>query len=90
MRALGLPEKHYFPMVRDYISGTLGVGDGFIALSNFPTFYGVIRLVSLSSNQEYVKTLSQGLRLDASKKLMNVYVVLPAGTLLQSNMRDII
>ena len=66
-------------MARDYISGTLGVGDGFIALSNFPTPEGAIRLTSPASNQEYARTLYQGLRLADSKKLSNVFVVPPVG-----------
>ena len=79
IKAPGLLESHYSPTARVHLSGTPGPGDGFIAPSNFPTPKGVIRLMSPTSNQEYAKTLYQGLRLADSKKLTNVFVVPPVG-----------
>jgi L-threonylcarbamoyladenylate synthase len=79
IKASGLLESHYSPNARVYLSGTPKTGDGFIALSNFPTPEGAIRLTSPASNQEYARTLYQGLRLADSKKLSNVFVVPPVG-----------
>ena len=79
IRAPGLLESHYSPKAKVYLSGTPSAGDGFIALSNFPTPFGVIRLISPATNEEYAKTLYQGLRLADSKQLNKVFVVLPTG-----------
>ena len=79
IRAPGLLESHYSPKAKVYLSGTPAAGDGFIALSNFPTPFGVIRLISPATNEEYARTLYQGLRLADSKKINNVFVVLPNG-----------
>ncbi len=79
IRAPGLLESHYSPKAKVYLSGTPSTGDGFIALSNFPTPPGVIRLTSPATNEEYARTLYQGLRLADSKKLSKVFVIEPAG-----------
>ena len=79
IKAPGLLESHYSPKAKVYLSGTPAAGDGFIGLSNFPTPSGVVRLISPATNEEYARTLYQGLRLADSKKLNNVFVVLPDG-----------
>jgi L-threonylcarbamoyladenylate synthase len=79
IRAPGLLESHYSPKAKIYLSGTPAAGDGFIALSNFSTPSGVVRLISPDTNEEYARTLYQGLRLADSKKINNVFVVLPNG-----------
>jgi L-threonylcarbamoyladenylate synthase len=79
IRASGLLESHYSPKARVFLSGTPAIGDGFIALSKFPTPPGVIRLTSPATNEEYARTLYQGLRLADSKKLSKVFVIEPAG-----------
>ena len=79
IRAPGLLESHYSPKAKVYLSGTPSAGDGFIALSDLPTPSGVIRLISPATNEEYARTLYQGLRLADSKQLNKVFVVLPTG-----------
>ena len=79
IKASGLLESHYAPLAKVYLSGTPALGDGFIALSKFPTPSGVIRLASPVSNEDYARTLYQGLRLADSKKLEKVFVIEPAG-----------
>jgi len=79
IRAPGLLESHYSPKAKVYLSGTPAIGDGFIALSKFPTPDGAIRLASPATNEEYARTLYQGLRLADSKKLSKVYVIEPVG-----------
>jgi L-threonylcarbamoyladenylate synthase len=75
----GLLESHYSPKAKVYLSGTPAAGDGFIALSRFPTPSGAIRLISPTTNEEYAKALYQGLRLADSKKLHRIYVIPPKG-----------
>jgi L-threonylcarbamoyladenylate synthase len=79
IRAPGLLESHYSPKAKVYLSGTPSAGDGFIALSKFPTPSGAVRLISPTTNEEYARTLYQGLRLADSKKLSKVFVIEPAG-----------
>ena len=79
IRAPGLLESHYSPKAKVYLSDTPAIGDGYIALSKFPTPSGVIRLISPTTNEEYARTLYQGLRLADSKKLNKVFVVPPTG-----------
>ena len=79
IKAPGLLESHYSPIAKVYLSGTPSSGDGFIALNKFPTPSGAIRLTSPATNEEYARTLYQGLRLADSKKLSKVYVIEPEG-----------
>jgi L-threonylcarbamoyladenylate synthase len=79
IRAPGLLDSHYSPKAKVYLSGTPAIGDGFIALSKFPTPSGVLRLISPATNEEYARTLYQGLRLADSKNLNKVFVILPTG-----------
>jgi L-threonylcarbamoyladenylate synthase len=79
IRAPGLLESHYSPKAKVYLSGTPSSGDGFIALSKFPTPAGVVRLTSPATNEEYARNLYKGLRLADSKNLNNVFVIPPIG-----------
>ena len=79
IKASGLLESHYSPLAKVYLSGKPALGDGFIALSKFPTPPGVIRLASPENNEEYARTLYHGLRLADSKKIASVFVVPPDG-----------
>jgi len=79
IRAPGLLESHYSPKAKVYLSGIPSAGDGFIALSKFPTPAGVIRLTSPATNEEYARNLYKGLRLADSKNLNNVFVIPPIG-----------
>jgi L-threonylcarbamoyladenylate synthase len=79
MRAPGLLGSHYSPKAKVYLSGTPNSGDGFIALSEFPTPTGAIRLISPTTNDEYGKNLYRGLRLADSKNLSKIFVIPPNG-----------
>ena len=79
IRVSGLLESHYSPIAKVFLSGNPSAGDGFIALSNYQTPEGVIRLISPMNNEEFARTLYQGLRLADSKKLSKVFVVAPTG-----------
>jgi len=79
IRVPGLLKSHYSPIAKVYLSGNPSAGDGFIALSKHPTPDGVIRLTAPVTNEEYARTLYQGLRLADSKMLSKVFVVAPTG-----------
>ena len=79
IRAPGLLESHYSPIAKVFISGNPSAGDGFIALSKHATPDGVIRLIAPETNEDYARTLYQGLRLADSKMLSKVFVVPPTG-----------
>jgi len=79
IKAPGLLQSHYSPTAKVFLSGNPSAGDGFIALSKYPTPEGVIRLIAPATNEEYARTLYQGLRLADRKKLAKVFVVAPAG-----------
>jgi L-threonylcarbamoyladenylate synthase len=88
VRAPGLLESHYSPKAKVYLSGAPSAGDGLIALRNFPTPPGVVRLISPTNNEEYARTLYQGLRIADIKKLNKVFVVLPTGDDIAVAIRD--
>ena len=79
IKASGLLESHYSPIAKVYLSGRPEPGDGLIALSKFLTPVGVTRLASPLNNEEYAKTLYQGLRLGDFKKLNRIFVIAPDG-----------
>jgi L-threonylcarbamoyladenylate synthase len=79
IKAPGLLESHYAPKAKVYLTGIPEIGDGFIALSKFPTPSGVVRLISPTTNEEYARTLYQGFRLADSKNLNKVFVIPPTG-----------
>jgi L-threonylcarbamoyladenylate synthase len=88
IKAPGLLNSHYSPTARVYLSGTPAAGDGLIALSEFPTPPGVVRLANPINSEEYARTLYQALRLADSKKLSNVFVVPPEGEGIAAAIRD--
>jgi L-threonylcarbamoyladenylate synthase len=79
IRVPGLLESHYSPKAKIYLSGTPSAGDGFIALSKFTTPPGVIRLTAPTTNEEYARTLYQGLRLADAEELNKVFIIPPSG-----------
>ena len=88
IKASGLLESHYSPSAKVYLSGTPTTGDGFIALSKFPTPHGAIRLISPTNNVEYARALYKGLRLADSKKISKVFVIEPTGDDIAVAIRD--
>ena len=78
IRAPGLLQSHYAPNAKIFLSGTSQVGDGFIALSKFPTPKGSIRLASPKNITEYAQILYSALRLADSWGIKNVYVLAPS------------
>jgi L-threonylcarbamoyladenylate synthase len=79
IKASGLLESHYAPSAKVFLTGTPKPGDGFIALSQFETPKGVIRLASPANNEEYAQILYQALNLADIKKIEHVFVIPPIG-----------
>ena len=79
IRVPGLLDSHYSPKAKIFLSGAPSTGDGFIALSEYPTPDGTIRLISPVNNEEYARTLFQGFRLADRNKIKKVFVIPPTG-----------
>jgi L-threonylcarbamoyladenylate synthase len=76
-KAPGLLGNHYAPNAKVFLTGTPSPGDGYIALSDFSTPLGAIRLASPKDNIEYAQTLYEALRLGDIKGLKRIFVVPP-------------
>ena len=76
-KAPGLLANHYAPNAQVFLTGTPTPGDGYIALSDFPTPEGAIRLASPKDNIEYAQILYESLRFGDIKGLKRIFVVPP-------------
>jgi L-threonylcarbamoyladenylate synthase len=79
VKAPGTLESHYSPKAKVYLSGTVNKGDGFIALSKFPTPKDAIRLASPINNDQYAQILYEAFRLADFKGLQRIFVIPPEG-----------
>jgi len=79
VKAPGTLESHYSPKAKVYLSGTATKGDGFIALSKFPTPREAIRLASPINNDQYAQILYEAFRLADLKGLQRIFVIPPEG-----------
>jgi L-threonylcarbamoyladenylate synthase len=84
----GLLDSHYAPNARVFISGVPQPGDGLIALNNFSTPEGVIRLANPINNEEFARVLYNSFRLGDNMKLANIYVIPPIGNDIGVAIRD--
>jgi L-threonylcarbamoyladenylate synthase len=76
-KAPGLLANHYAPNAKVFLTGTPSPGDGYIALSDFSTPVGAIRLASPKDNIEYAQILYESLRFGDIKGLKRIFVVPP-------------
>jgi L-threonylcarbamoyladenylate synthase len=76
-KAPGLLGNHYAPNAKVFLTGTPAPGDGYIALSDFPTPEGAIRLASPKDNIEYAQILYESLRFGDIKHLKRIFIVPP-------------
>lgn len=79
IKAAGLLESHYSPKAKVYLSGTATKGDGFIALSKFPTPREAIRLASPTNNNEFAQQIYEAFRTADFKGIKRIFVVPPVG-----------
>jgi L-threonylcarbamoyladenylate synthase len=72
-------QSHYSPNAKVYLNGVAQKGDGLIALSNFKTPRGAIRLAAPKNNDEFAKCLYEAFRKADSFRLNKIYVITPSG-----------
>ena len=88
IKVSGNLESHYAPTAQVLLNQTPHIGDGLIALSNFKTPPGVIRLASPNNSEEYAKVLYQSLREGDRQKINRICVMLPTGDDIALAVRD--
>jgi L-threonylcarbamoyladenylate synthase len=87
-RASGLMDSHYSPKARISLNSIAEPGEGFLALSEFQTPAGAIRLASPSSLEQYARELYLALRSADQQGLRKVAVLVPEGVGLAAAIRD--
>jgi L-threonylcarbamoyladenylate synthase len=88
IKAPGLMESHYAPKAKIVLSSSAETGDGFLALSKYPTPPGSIRLASPSNLEEFARELFAAFRFADTQGLQKISVVLPTGNGLAAAIRD--
>jgi L-threonylcarbamoyladenylate synthase len=88
MRVSGSLEKHYSPLARVILDQVPVSGQGFIAMSTFPTPKGVIRLAQPGSNEEFARDLYSALRKADRLGLNSLVIQQPPGDGIAIAIRD--
>lgn len=88
IRVSGSLENHYAPNAKVFLDRVPLPGEGFIALSEIPTPFDVIRLASPKSVDEYAQVLYSALRDADLKGITNIVVASPDGEGLAIAIRD--
>lgn len=88
IRVSGSLENHYAPEAQVILDVTPQPGDGYIALSDFPTPDGVIRLAAPKSDEAFAYLLYAALRDGDSKDLKRIVVSQPVGDGIAIAIRD--
>lgn len=88
IRASGVLSSHYSPKANVELGGVANLNDGFIAMANFHTPKGSIRLASPVNVEEYAQKLYESLRLGDSLNLKRIVVHPPEGPGLAAAVRD--
>lgn len=88
IRVSGSLEHHYAPSAHVVLDGHPRPGDGFIALSAFPTPEGAIRLASPINNEDFARVLYGALREADAQGIDQVVVIQPEGSDIAIAIRD--
>ena len=88
IRVSGALDKHYAPSAKVILDQIPQSGQGFIALANFPTPEGVIRIASPKDIVEFAQILYESLRKVDILELKEVAVSQPQGFGLAIGVRD--
>jgi L-threonylcarbamoyladenylate synthase len=88
IRVSGSLDAHYAPAATVLLDQTPVSGQGFIALANFQTPEGVIRLAAPTTHEEFARVLYSALRAADEKGLGTVVVSQPAGDGIAVAIRD--
>jgi L-threonylcarbamoyladenylate synthase len=88
VRASGLLDSHYSPKAKVELNTVTKPGDGFIAMKEIPTPFGVVRLGSPKNIEEYARGLYEALRMGDQKLLSKIVIILPEGEGVATAVRD--
>lgn len=88
IRVSGALDKHYAPNAKVILDQIPQSGQGLIALSNFPTPEGVVRIASPKDIVEFAQILYESLRKADILELVEVVVTQPIGSGLEIGVRD--
>ena len=88
IRVSGSLESHYSPRATVILDQPPTLGQGLIALADFPTPEGVIRLASPKSDEEFAHDLYASLRAADVLELANVVVIQPQSDGIAAAIRD--
>jgi L-threonylcarbamoyladenylate synthase len=88
IRVSGSLDAHYAPAAKVLLDQTPESGQGFIALANFQTPEGVIRLAAPTTHEEFARILYSALRAADEKGLATVVVQQPQGGGIAIAIRD--
>jgi L-threonylcarbamoyladenylate synthase len=88
IKAPGLMDSHYSPKAIISLNSNAVPGEGFLAMSEFQTPAGAIRLASPNSLEQYARDLYLALRSADQQGLKKVAVLLPEGVGLAEAIRD--
>jgi L-threonylcarbamoyladenylate synthase len=88
VKAPGLMDSHYAPKAKIFLNTIAGPGEGFLALSNFQTPVGAIRLASPGSLEQYARDLYSALRSADNQGLKKIAILVPEGDGLAQAIRD--
>lgn len=88
LRVSGSLEKHYSPIAQVFLDQLPQSGQGYLALSSFPTPNGVIRLAEPRNNEEFARDLYSALRKADDLGLKSIVIQLPQGDGIAIAVRD--
>jgi L-threonylcarbamoyladenylate synthase len=88
LRVSGSLEKHYSPLARVILDQVPVSGQGYIAMSTFPTPQGVVRLAQPGSNEEFARDLYSALRKADGLGLNSLVIQQPPGDGIAIAIRD--
>jgi L-threonylcarbamoyladenylate synthase len=88
IRVSGSLESHYSPIAKVVLDQSPLAGQGFIAMADFETAAGVIRLAAPTTHNEFASGLYAALRAADERGLNTVVVAQPAGNGIAIAIRD--
>jgi L-threonylcarbamoyladenylate synthase len=88
LRVSGSLEKHYSPIAQVILDQLPVSGQGYLAMSTFPTPQGVIRLAEPENNEEFAQNLYSALRRADELGLKSLVIQQPLGDGIAIAIRD--
>ena len=88
IRVSGSLENHYAPRAKVLLDAEAKSGEGLIALADFPTPSGAIRLATPKNSEEFARFMYSALREADTRGLEKVVVIAPRGDGIEIAIRD--